>query len=244
MKNLLALLVSASIIHQTNHWNSKGSSFYEDHLLFERLYNEVQDGIDSVAEKIIGLKIESKIDSKELSENVAKIVDDIGEKNSSKEIEVLILNHIESQLKSKNISPGLANLLGDLHDKHEKFIYLLNQRTASVKNIFKLAQEYEAQATFNSGLAAKQIQQAMSNCSQALGSIDFYSEADLYKIIEQANGYLDSLWKTSTAGNFQPNLEVSLPRLKQLLAMSLEKATGPARNQLMTAYRIINSVVY
>lgn len=110
--------------------------------------------------------------------------------------------------------------------------------------IYKLAQELEELSTFNQTVAAKQVQQAMSSCSQALRGIDFYAEADLYKLVEQANGYLDSLWRTASANNFQPNLETSLPRLKQLLAMSLEKSTGPARSQLMTAYRLVNTIVY
>lgn len=37
------------------HWNVVGSSFYEFHLFFEMLYNDLQDPIDEIAERIRAL---------------------------------------------------------------------------------------------------------------------------------------------------------------------------------------------
>jgi len=51
----VATLRAVSIIHQNNHWTTKGSDFYGDHLLFERLYDSASENIDSAAEKFIGL---------------------------------------------------------------------------------------------------------------------------------------------------------------------------------------------
>ena len=55
LSQVLAGLRTASHIHQTHHWQTHGPTFYEDHLLFERLYNEGQGDVDSLAEKTIGL---------------------------------------------------------------------------------------------------------------------------------------------------------------------------------------------
>jgi DNA-binding ferritin-like protein len=51
----VATLKSLAIIHQNNHWTTKGISFYGDHLLFERLYKSVLENLDEAAEKFLGL---------------------------------------------------------------------------------------------------------------------------------------------------------------------------------------------
>lgn len=51
----LATLRAMAIIHQFNHWTTKGNNFYGDHLLFDRLYDSVNKDIDTAAEKFIGL---------------------------------------------------------------------------------------------------------------------------------------------------------------------------------------------
>lgn len=51
----LATLKAMSLIHQHNHWTTRGESFYGDHLLFERLYDSVSKDIDMAAEKFMGL---------------------------------------------------------------------------------------------------------------------------------------------------------------------------------------------
>jgi DNA-binding ferritin-like protein len=51
----VATLKAIALIHQFNHWTTKGNDFYGDHLLFERLYDEKLDNVDAAAEKFIGL---------------------------------------------------------------------------------------------------------------------------------------------------------------------------------------------
>jgi DNA-binding ferritin-like protein len=51
----VASLRAISLIHQHNHWTSKGKPFYGDHLLFERIYKTALDDMDLAAEKFIGL---------------------------------------------------------------------------------------------------------------------------------------------------------------------------------------------
>jgi DNA-binding ferritin-like protein len=42
-------------MYQNCHWQCAGMSFYQDHLLFQRLYEGVVEDIDATAEKIIGV---------------------------------------------------------------------------------------------------------------------------------------------------------------------------------------------
>lgn len=44
-----------SLIHLHNHWTTKGSSFYGDHLLFERIYKSTLENLDLAAEKFLGI---------------------------------------------------------------------------------------------------------------------------------------------------------------------------------------------
>lgn len=51
----VASLKALALIHQHNHWTTKGVAFYGDHLLFERLYNDTLELLDVAAEKFVGL---------------------------------------------------------------------------------------------------------------------------------------------------------------------------------------------
>ena len=43
------------LMYQQFHWQVSGENFYSNHLLFERLYNEIAKNSDEIAEKIVGL---------------------------------------------------------------------------------------------------------------------------------------------------------------------------------------------
>jgi DNA-binding ferritin-like protein len=51
----IATLKALALIHQHNHWTTKGIMFYGDHLLFERLYNSTLENLDLAAEKFVGV---------------------------------------------------------------------------------------------------------------------------------------------------------------------------------------------
>lgn len=52
--DVLACLRAQYLSYQTSHWQVIGGSFYGNHLLFQRLYESVQEQVDSLAEKIVG----------------------------------------------------------------------------------------------------------------------------------------------------------------------------------------------
>jgi DNA-binding ferritin-like protein len=51
----IASLKAIALIHQNNHWTTKGETFYGEHLLFERLYKSTLENLDLAAEKFMGL---------------------------------------------------------------------------------------------------------------------------------------------------------------------------------------------
>lgn len=138
---VLAILRAAATLHQTHHWQTRGSSFYGDHLLFERLYNDSLGFIDQIAERAVGSGSRDLVCPKIQMNQVARLVeiwspdsepDALGMAIRSLEAEKWIISFVRfasSELNSKGrLSDGTENLLQGIADKHEEFLYLLQQR--------------------------------------------------------------------------------------------------------------------
>src|SRR5574339_430067 len=70
----VATLKAIALIHQHNHWTTKGEMFYGDHLLFERLYNSALENLDLAAEKFIGVFSDECLDYDLQIELLSKIL--------------------------------------------------------------------------------------------------------------------------------------------------------------------------
>lgn len=138
-----AWLRALAQLHQSHHWQAKGDPFYGDHLLYERLYNEVVPEIDRMAEKAVGLGTAELVNPVKLIRLTQFILESIylvrpGIPQSS-DLAVRSL-HAEKcflaglvrlirVLDTRRIStPGIENLLGEIADAHESHCYLLKQR--------------------------------------------------------------------------------------------------------------------
>lgn len=144
---LLAVLRALALIHQTYHWQTRGKSFYTDHLLFERLYNDTQKHIDPLAERVVFLESEGAVDASIQVDAVGEAVK-LFYKGASHGSEAMIesayqaerhfltlLDTVRKSLQAAGSAPtsgqlpsGLDNLLQDIADTHEGFMYLLGQR--------------------------------------------------------------------------------------------------------------------
>lgn len=140
---ILAYLRSLAHVHQTHHWQTRGTSFYADHLLFERLYNESLEFIDQVAERLVGLTKPSAVNAHQQIDWMHQIVkvicgNDAGGDSPDQMVqhslmgEVIFLGYLANILEdleeTGQVSPGTRNLLEGVADKHEAFVYLLKQR--------------------------------------------------------------------------------------------------------------------
>lgn len=142
---LLVHLRFLYFVHQTHHWVSKGDSFYGDHLLFQRLYEETQQSIDDLAEKSIGLGSNDNVNITLQVAQLMRLTQGYGmvstipqptelskrslaaEYNFIKTAE-LVLQAIRESGRSTS---GLENALGGILDVHERHVYLLKQRGCS-----------------------------------------------------------------------------------------------------------------
>ena len=108
------------------HWNLEGPDFHSVHLYFEQLYNESQEIVDSVAERI-----------RQLGHYAPATLKDF-----------LNLTHLTEQLKGGNKSPELIkNLLGD----HESIIEFIRSNI----NEFNEAHKDAGTSDFVTGLMEK-----------------------------------------------------------------------------------------
>ena len=140
---LVALLRAAALVHQTHHWRSRGATQYGDHLLFMRLYDDSVDFVDQVAERAVGLGGERLVDVRVqaglipvlvchwCAYSVAPSPEEMVA--ASLEVERCVVHCLElarRRLEERGeLSSGVDNLLQGVVDKHEEFLYLLQQRS-------------------------------------------------------------------------------------------------------------------
>lgn len=141
---LLAHLRFLDVLHHQHHWVARGENSYSDHLLFQRLYEDIREEIDSVAERAIGLGDVETVDlqlqiqslyaiTKECdggTSTVGSSVGQLAQKSLAAEYTFLkILDSIKSQLDANGLlTYGLDDLLAEIAGKHEEHVYLLRQR--------------------------------------------------------------------------------------------------------------------
>lgn len=144
LASILVLLRALAVIHQSNHWATSGASYYSDHLLFDRLYGDLVEEIDKVAEKAVGMGSSSLVNpvtlAKQVSDAVAELCKGLPPEVSpaamiqlSLEAEMRFLLMTQALVKvmkeAGTLSRGVDNLLAAIEDKHEEHVYLLKQRS-------------------------------------------------------------------------------------------------------------------
>lgn len=144
---LLVWLRAASFVHQTHHWQTRGVAYYADHLLFDRLYNESQGMIDSIAERAVGSQpdmghmcVRPLLQSSQMmrvvwffypTDDTFTTPETYPAISLGMEQHLLqVLNILRGRMDTDNrLSTGTDNLLQGVADTHEGFVYLLQQRT-------------------------------------------------------------------------------------------------------------------
>lgn len=136
---ILSSIHGLALMHQHNHWTSKATNYYGDHLLFERAYNTVQEDFDSVAERAIGMSAEILTEPSKILAGAHQFNKIMKQHCSSSEHAVIsyeaeefFIDLIEVCMDSLEeqglLTRGLEQMLGNIADKHEGLIYLFKQR--------------------------------------------------------------------------------------------------------------------
>ena len=145
LSTILVYLRFLAMLHQTHHWISRGDTFFGDHLLFERLYNETVEEIDNVAEKSIGLGGEQNVNLQVQTMVIAQLaatmsdaqtipsVSDLARRSLQAEKSFLIVldEMLVSMKQTGCATNGVDNLFQGIADVHESHVYLLKRRCQS-----------------------------------------------------------------------------------------------------------------
>jgi len=132
----LGIMVGVKLMHHAHHWQTNGSSQYGDHLLFQRLYEDMDDEIDVIGEKLVGLQQVKLTNYFTTLKNANSFLEVIS-KQQALFIESLKAEHmlitigeiVVATLRDAGLlTTGLEQALGDILNKHETHLYLLQQR--------------------------------------------------------------------------------------------------------------------
>jgi DNA-binding ferritin-like protein len=132
----VATLKAIALIHQHNHWTTKGEMFYGDHLLFERLYNSTLENLDLAAEKFIGVFGDECLDYDLQAELLHKVL--LKYKNLDGSPAEMSLAAEKDFIKFSDeayncfenegrLSLGLDDMIMEIASKREEAVYLLQQ---------------------------------------------------------------------------------------------------------------------
>ena len=132
----VATLKALALIHQHNHWTTKGMMFYGDHLLFERLYNDTLGNLDLAAEKFIGIFSDECLDYELQADLLNKVL--VKYKNLEGSPVEMSLAVEKDFLKFSReaydcfeeedaLSLGLDDMIMEIASKREEAVYLLQQ---------------------------------------------------------------------------------------------------------------------
>ena len=138
MKVAFASEYAFALKSQNFHWNVEGSDFYELHLLFERIYNEVYESIDPFAENIRKLNsytpasfrrfsMLTEVDDELVILPPGAMVSELLE-DSDKMVKLIKMVYDVAERESEH---GLSNFLAERMDAHRKHSWMLR---ATLKN--------------------------------------------------------------------------------------------------------------
>jgi starvation-inducible DNA-binding protein len=132
LKTAFASEYSFALKAQNFHWNCEGPLFYQLHLLFERIYDEVYGSIDTFAEQIRALQVYTPASLHKFSlltkiedENNILAWNDMVQELLSDSDRIAEIFRITFEMAEQNGDHGLSNFLADRQDAHKKHSWML-----------------------------------------------------------------------------------------------------------------------
>ncbi len=132
----VATLRAIYLIEQHCHWTVKGTAFYGDHLLFERLYKSAQDNADLAAEKAIGCFGQEAVEYKSQCDLIHKIATKYANLQDKPLEQALAIEKdflamaekVFKQLEEAGeMDLGIDDMMTEISSKRQEAVYLLEQ---------------------------------------------------------------------------------------------------------------------
>lgn len=140
LASVAVVLRAVGLSHQAAHWQTKGTTFYSDHLLFKRIYKAIPKELDSISEKIVALGDPILVCPIRSSQLALELLGVFGRVCVVPDSEKLVALSLAAELGFLRVletatqaatTDGVENLLQSIADKHESHVYLLQQRAKS-----------------------------------------------------------------------------------------------------------------
>lgn len=142
---VLTIAQAVAMLHQTHHWISRGTAYFSDHKLFEQLYVQLAEDVDTIAERAVGLGADVNVDLHRRLAAMQRFIgamyapsgvptpDAIAERSLAAEYALarIITMAIASMRSLGSLTAGVENMLEQFHDGRERAIYHLRRRTTS-----------------------------------------------------------------------------------------------------------------
>jgi DNA-binding ferritin-like protein len=134
LREVLAALRAQYFVYHTFHWATQGRKFYKNHMLFERLYDSVEDQIDALAEKLVGYYGSEAVNQTDAVGRMQKWVNSWKGDDPiqvaydfEKQFQALLRRTYDTMSQKKELSLGLDDFLMATASEHEVNLYLLGQ---------------------------------------------------------------------------------------------------------------------
>ncbi len=138
LAHMLAMLRSAYILHQTSHWQASGPMFYGDHEMLLRIYESVEDEIDTLAEKMVAKYGAPSVNPIEQAEIINQHVQEMEQKSGGdpitramlveEDLQETFTNAYQHLKQANSMSLGMDDFIMGVANNHETNVYLLRQR--------------------------------------------------------------------------------------------------------------------
>lgn len=132
LKTAFASEYAFALKSQNFHWNVEGGSFPQLHLLFEKIYDDIYDGIDTFAEQLRALQIYTPASFEKFS-MLTKVQDENHVPDQSGMVSELLQDSEKMagifrlcyEMAEQAGDHGLANFLAERQDIHKKYSWQL-----------------------------------------------------------------------------------------------------------------------
>lgn len=139
---VLAATYGLILVAQTSHWAAKGNNFYQNHLLFQKVYEVMNELVDSIGERAVGLSRNGEIvEPCRLMKNACLLAAESKTAHEDLNLKVylaicsykkIVMKAYKEMRADGIMTPGLENLLQDVLDKVEQLEYLLGRVQAGM----------------------------------------------------------------------------------------------------------------
>jgi DNA-binding ferritin-like protein len=143
MSEWICMVKAVEVWFQSAHHLTKGTGFAGDHDTYGRIYSQIHGEFDDVAERVLGLtNQESFLCPKEILGKTQEILDAYPSPANMSDYDIAMTalsiitgycvweNNFHSMMDEAGLlTIGLDDLLSNNASNHEKYVYLLQQRT-------------------------------------------------------------------------------------------------------------------